>query len=76
LDVPVQNQILELLLSLREKRDLTLIMITHDLTVMSAVSDRVAVMRGGRIVQEGLPLEIIRSDNAYVRELRRSADIF
>ena len=76
LDVPVQNQILELLLSLREKRDLTLIMITHDLTVMSAVSDRVAVMRSGRIVQEGLPLEIIRSDNAYVRELRRSAYIF
>jgi len=53
LDVTVQAQILSLLKDLREKYDLTMVYITHDLGVVANVADRIAVMYAGDIVEIG-----------------------
>ncbi|MFQ5462175.1 MAG: ATP-binding cassette domain-containing protein [Phycisphaerae bacterium] len=53
LDLSIQAQIVNLLLDLREDRDIALLFITHDMGVVRCVCDRVAVMRRGRIVEHG-----------------------
>ena len=58
LDVTIQDQILKLLNQLREEMDMSIIFITHDLGVVAEVCDRVVVMYGGRIMEEG-PVEAI-----------------
>ena len=60
LDVMVQAQILELLESLRHKLGLSLILITHDLSVIAETCDRVMVMYAGRIAEEGPVHEVFR----------------
>jgi len=52
LDVSIQAQIINLLLDLKEKRDLTYLFISHDLSVVEFVSDRIMVMYLGRVVEE------------------------
>jgi peptide/nickel transport system ATP-binding protein len=59
LDVMIQAQILELLASLRREMGMALIVITHDLSVLAEVSDRVAIMYAGRIVEEGSAHEVL-----------------
>lgn len=58
LDVTIQAQILDLLKELREKRNLALLLITHDLGVVAETSDRVAVMYAGKIVEEASAREL------------------
>jgi len=58
LDVTVQLQIIQLLSRLRQEHGLTLILITHNLSVVAELCDRVVVMYLGRIVEEGPVLEI------------------
>ena len=58
LDVTIEAQILDLLLELRNELDTAIIMITHDLGVIAKICDRVVVMYGGKIVEEGMVDEI------------------
>ena len=60
LDVMVQAQILELLESLRHKLGLSLILITHDLSVIAETCDRVMVMYAGKVAEEGPVGEVFR----------------
>jgi len=70
LDVTIRAQILDLIESLCEQNDLTLIFVSHDLSVIRRMCDRVAVLRGGRVVETG-PTAQIYDDPAqdYTREL-------
>jgi len=61
LDVTIQAQILELLRKLQEELGMGMIFITHDLGVVERISDRVAVMYAGRIVESGPSSQILTS---------------
>lgn len=61
LDVSIQAQIINLLLDLKDKLDLTFLFISHDLSIIKYVSDRVAVMYLGEIVELGKKEEIFNS---------------
>lgn len=60
LDVTIQAQILELIQSLREKLNMAVLLITHDLGVIAETADRVIVMYCGRIVEEATAEELFR----------------
>lgn len=53
LDVTVQAQILDLLIEVKDNLDSAIVLITHDLGVVAGLADQVAVMYGGRIVEQG-----------------------
>ncbi len=61
LDVSIQGQIINLLKELQEKLNLTIIFISHDLNVIRYISDRVAIMYLGEIVEQGLKEEIFNN---------------
>ena len=61
LDVTIQAQILDLLRGLRDKRQMSILFITHDLGVISEIADDVAVMFRGRVVEYGTVLQIFES---------------
>jgi oligopeptide transport system ATP-binding protein len=73
LDVTVQAQILELLDELRRELHMAVLLITHDLGVVSEVADRVAVMYAGRIVESGDADDVLgRPGHPYTEALLRS----
>jgi ABC-type glutathione transport system ATPase component len=63
LDVTVQAEVLELLRELRDREDMSVLFISHDLAVVAELCDRVAIMRDGRIVEQG-PAARVLSDPA------------
>ncbi|MGH8950241.1 MAG: ABC transporter ATP-binding protein [Acidimicrobiia bacterium] len=70
LDLMVQAQVLALLDDLKQERDLTLMFITHDLSVLTYACSRLAVMYAGRIVEEGPAWEVFeRPSHPYTRAL-------
>jgi len=72
LDVTVQAKILHLLKKEQTRRHFSILLITHDLAIVSAVSDQIAVMYGGRIVEQGATEAIIGSPaHPYTRALIR-----
>jgi peptide/nickel transport system ATP-binding protein len=70
LDVTVQAQILALMSDLRRQYGLAMLFISHDLAVVGEVADRVAVMRGGEIVETGPCRNLLTSpQHAYTKSL-------
>lgn len=70
LDVTVQAQVIELLLRLRAEMDFALILVSHDLALVSAVTDRVVVMYGGQIVETGVTADLVEAPaHHYTRGL-------
>ncbi|WP_406079390.1 dipeptide/oligopeptide/nickel ABC transporter permease/ATP-binding protein [Micromonospora sp. NBC_00858] len=70
LDVTIQAQVMELLLRLREQLGFALILVSHDLALVSDVSDRVVVMYGGQIVETGVTADVIEAPaHHYARGL-------
>ncbi len=61
LDVTIQKQILTLIKSLQEKNNMSVILVTHDLGVVSEFSERVQVMYAGELVETGRTSEIIKN---------------
>ena len=70
LDVSVQQQVLSLLRDVRQRLNLSMLFITHDLRVASQICDRIAVMHKGQIVETGTVQAIARApQHAYTRTL-------
>jgi peptide/nickel transport system ATP-binding protein len=70
LDVSIQAQVLNLLMRLREELGFTCIFISHDLSVVRFISDRMMVMQKGRIVEQGAADEVYHHpQNEYTRQL-------
>jgi peptide/nickel transport system ATP-binding protein len=74
LDVTVQAQILDLLKRKRDELGLSILLITHDLGIVSTMADRVAVMYAGRIVEEGATADIFNNpQHPYTEALLRAS---
>lgn len=70
LDVTVQNQIMDLLREINEKRHNAILFITHDLNLARRICHRIAVMKDGRVVETGTPEEIFEHPREeYTRNL-------
>jgi oligopeptide transport system ATP-binding protein len=73
LDVTVQSQVLDLLVDLKSRSGSGILLITHDIGVVAETADRVAVMRGGRILETGTVDEVLRSpQHDYTKALLAS----
>ncbi|HEX6594858.1 MAG TPA: ABC transporter ATP-binding protein [Bacillota bacterium] len=73
LDVTIQAQILDLMVELKHKFQMALLLITHDLGIVSQYADRVMVMYGGQIVEQAKTSELLESTkHPYTRGLLKS----
>ncbi len=76
LDVTIQAQILELMKELRQRLDMAILLITHDLGVVAEMADEVAVMYAGRVVERGPVKEVFESpQHPYTEALLHSIPI-
>lgn len=76
LDVSIQAQIINLIARIRREMNLTLIFISHDLSVVRHIADRIAVMYLGRIVELGPPEQVLgRPQHPYTRALLSAVPI-
>ena len=70
LDVTIQKQILDLLESLRQRRQMSMLFITHDLALVSEIADQVIVMRHGEIREQGWAKDVLEQpQDAYTKAL-------
>jgi len=74
LDVSVRSQVLKLLKKLQVEEGLSYLFITHDLSIVPAIAHEVAVMKDGKIVEQGLVEEVMENPKEdYTRKLLESA---
>lgn len=77
LDVSIQAQIINLLMELKRKLNLTYIFISHDLNLVGYVSDRIGVMKEGRLVELGRAEAVLsRPEHPYTKELFENAPAY
>lgn len=77
LDVTIQAQIVQLLVELRKTRKLSIIFISHDIDLVASLCDRIIVMYGGKIMEQGNSKEIINnSKHPYTKALLASSPKF
>src|SRR5690606_2342770 len=70
LDVSIQAQILDLLRSLCKEKQVGMIIITHDMGVIAEITDRVAVLYRGKLVEEGATRQILgQPQHLYTKSL-------
>lgn len=70
LDVTIQAQIISLLLKLQKERNLSIIFISHNINLVAQISDRIAVMYKGQIIETGSPEQIIKNpQQEYTQKL-------
>ena len=70
LDVTIQAQIISLLLKLQKERNLSIIFISHNINLVAQISDRIAVMYQGQIIETGSPDEVIKNPlHEYTQKL-------
>ena len=73
LDVTIQAQILELLQDLRERLNMAILLITHDMGVVANMADDICVMYAGRVVESGLVVDVLTSPkHPYTEALLQS----
>src|ERR1700688_1656189 len=73
LDVTTQKAVMDLVVELTKQRNMSTILITHDLGLAAAYCDRVVVMEKGRVVETALSADIFaRPEHAYTRKLMRA----
>ena len=76
LDVSIQAQVLNLLRRLQRERDLTYLFVSHDMSVIRYVADRVGVMLRGELVEENTANELYNNpQHEYTRQLLASVPI-
>jgi len=68
LDPGVQAKVLKLLLNLQEKRGLSMLFITHDIAVARKISDRIAVMQDGQIIEQGLSNRLLSNPKHHLTQ--------
>lgn len=74
LDVTIQAQIIDLLVTLQKKNNMGLVLITHDLALVAEVADRVVVMYAGQIVETGVADEVFKNPkHPYTQALLASS---
>jgi peptide/nickel transport system ATP-binding protein len=76
LDLSVQAQIVNLLLSLTKERGLGLVLVSHDMAVIRHVTERVLVMRDGRVVEQGPTSEVLGSPRHEYTRMLCEADLW
>ena len=73
LDVTIQDQILDLLENLKKKLSITIIIISHDISVVKYLSKRILVIKDGKIVESGFTKEVLENpQSSYTKELLSS----
>ncbi|WP_192900737.1 ATP-binding cassette domain-containing protein [Microbacterium sp. RG1] len=76
LDLSVQAQVMNLLADLQRERSLSYLFITHDLSVVKHLCQRVIVLRGGRIVEQGTTMQVLEDpQTAYTKRLVLAAPV-
>ena len=75
LDVTIQRQIVELIDRIRHESGMAVLFISHDIALVSDICDRVVVMKGGRVIEQGPTRRVIDNPSTeYVRELLSSSE--
>ncbi|MEV5411255.1 ABC transporter ATP-binding protein [Thermopolyspora sp. NPDC052614] len=73
LDVTVQAEVIAVLRRLRDERGLAVLLVSHDLALVSTIADHVLIMKDGRVVESGPAAEVFTAPaHAYTRELLES----